>query len=75
MSIPGRRVHRTRLVQTAKYVVAVEVDLVIPDEDPSEPCLEPAAVNLLKQVREHAERGDLDWLRLRGKVYEAVDAA
>ena len=30
MRIPGQRIKRTRLVQTDKYVVAVEVEMVIP---------------------------------------------
>ena len=30
MRIPGQRVKRTRLIQTEKYVVAVEVEMVIP---------------------------------------------
>jgi hypothetical protein len=39
MRIPGERIKRTRLIQTEKYVVAVEVEMVIPVDDPSEPCL------------------------------------
>ena len=30
MHIPGERVKRTRLIQTNRYVVAVEVEMVIP---------------------------------------------
>jgi hypothetical protein len=62
-------------IQTEKYVVAVEVELVIPDDDPSEPCYEPETVQLLREVREHAEQGDVAWLTKRGKVYAAVGAA
>ena len=40
MRIAGERIKRTRLIQTEKYVVAVEVEMVIPPEDPSEPCYE-----------------------------------
>jgi hypothetical protein len=75
MRIPGQRVKRTRLVQTEKYVVAVEVEMVIPTDDPSEPCYESETVQLLKEVKERAERGDLDWLTRKGKVYAAVGAA
>lgn len=74
MPIPGRRVKRTRLVQSEKYVVAVEVELVIPPDEPSEPCYEAETVLLLKQIREHAGQGDVDWLRQHGKVYAAIDA-
>ncbi len=75
MRIPGKRIKRTRLIQTEKYVVAVEVEMVVPVDDPSEPCYEAETVKLLKNVKEHAERGDVDWLRQHGKVYEAMGAA
>jgi len=63
------------LDHTDRYVVAVEVEMVIPVDDPGEPCLESEAVELLREVQERAQRGDIDWLRQHGKVYEAVDAA
>lgn len=75
MRVPGQRVHRTRFIQTERYVVAVEVEMVIPPDDPSEPCYEAETVKLLRDVKEHAERGDVAWLRQHGKVYEAVGAA
>jgi hypothetical protein len=74
MRISGERVRRTRLVQTEKYVVAVEIEMVIPPDDPSEPCLESETVSYLREVREHAERDDLNWLSQHGKVYTAVAA-
>jgi hypothetical protein len=75
MRIPGERIKRTRLIQTERYVVAVEVEMVIPPDDPSEPCYEAETVQFLREVRERAERGDVTWLRQNGKVYAAVDAA
>jgi hypothetical protein len=75
MRVAGKRVKRTRLIQTERYVVAVEVEMVIPDDDPSEPCYEAEAVQLLREVKEHAERGDVAWLKQHGKVYAAVGAA
>jgi hypothetical protein len=75
MPLPGEKVTLTRLIQTERYVVAVDVELVVPAKDPSEPCFDSAAVNLLSEVREHAELGDLDWLKRHGKVYAAVGAA
>jgi hypothetical protein len=75
MRIPGKRVKRIRLVHTTRYVVAVEVELVVPEDDPSEPCYEAETVNFLHEVADHAERNDLPWLREQGKVYQAVDAA
>jgi hypothetical protein len=56
-------------------VVAIEVELVIPVEDPSEPCYEAETIELLREVKEHAMRGDLAWLTRHGKVYAAVDVS
>lgn len=75
MTIPGRRIKRTRLIQTEKYVVAVEVEMVLPADDPSEPCHESETVELLRDGKEHAEREDVEWLRAKGKVYAAIPAA
>jgi hypothetical protein len=75
MRIPGKRIRRTRLIQTEKYVVAVEVEMVIPIDDPSEPCYESETVQPVREIKEHAERGDVPWLSHRGRVYAAVDAA
>ena len=73
--VVGERIKRTRLIQTDRYVVAVEVELVVPPDDPGEPCYEAETVQLLRQVRETAERGDEEWLRRHGKVYVAADVA
>jgi hypothetical protein len=70
--IPGERLRRVRWVHTDRYVVAVEVEMVIPADDPSEPCYEAETVQLLREVEEHARNGDIEWLRQHGKVYEAV---
>jgi len=75
MQIPGRRIRRTRLVRTDKYVIAVDVDAVIPDADPSEPCYEPETVELLREIERRALMDDVEWLKRHGKVYEALDAA
>ena len=75
MRIPGDRIKRTRLVQAAKYVVAVEVEMVVPADDPSEPCYEAETIQLLRDIKEHADRGDLAWLSKKGKVYAALGAA
>jgi hypothetical protein len=73
MRIPGRRVTRNRLIQTDRLIVAVEVEMVIPESDPSEPCLESETVALLRQVLDHAVEGDIAWLNTKGKVYQLVD--
>src|SRR5574341_802412 len=57
MRIPGQRIKRTRLIQTEKYVIAVDVEMVIPPDDPSEPCYESETVQLLREVKERAEQG------------------
>jgi hypothetical protein len=75
MRVLGQRIKRTRLIQTEKFVIAVEVELVVPVDDPSEPCYESETVQLLREVKEHAERGDVTWLTGKGKVYAAVEAA
>ena len=73
MRITGSRVKRTRLVRTARLVVAIDVEMVITRSDPSEPCLESETVELLRDVHQHAEAGDIPWLQSRGKVYQLVD--
>lgn len=75
MRIPGQRIKRTRLVQTDKYVVAVPIEMVIPADDPSEPCLESETVEMLREIKERAEHGDVAWLVGKGKVYAAMGAA
>lgn len=74
MPVSGERIQRTRLIQTDKYVVAIEVEMVIPVDDPSEPCYEAETVQLLRDIKEHAERGDVEWLSKRGKVYAAMES-
>jgi len=75
MNLPGKTVKRTRLIRTERYVVAVDVDAVIPDADPSEVCFTPQTVEMLRQVELHARRGDVSWLKQHGRVYAAVEAA
>ena len=75
MKVAGERIRRTRLIQTDKYVVAVEIEMVTPADDDSEPCLEAETVQLLIEVRKHAEQGDLSWLSRHGKVYTAAGGA
>ena len=74
MRIEGKRIKRTRLVHKGRYVVAVEVEMVIPDDDElNEPCYESETLEFLLQVEAHAERGDGCWLHKVGKVYQLVD--
>jgi len=55
--------------------VAVEVEMVIPPDDPSEPCYESETIRWLKEIEQQAQQGDVARLKRIGKVYEAVDAA
>ena len=49
--------------------------MVVPVDDPSEPCYESETVELLREIKEHAERGEVAWLAKAGKVYAALEAA
>ncbi len=72
MRIPGERIETTRMVRGGRYVVAVEVEMVIPPDDPSEPCYESETVQFLRDVAERAEHGDMSWLERQGQVYELI---
>jgi len=61
---------RKRWVQRGQY--AVEVEVVYPDDDPSEACLEPNTVRWLDEVARRAEQGDIAFLRTVGRVFQAV---
>jgi len=67
-----RREKRKRWVQRGRYAVEVEVDVVYPSDDPSEPCLEPQTVRWLDEIARRAEVGDLEYLRKVGRVFQAV---
>ena len=74
MRISGRRIQRTRLIHTNRYVVAVNVERVIPDDDPTEPCYEAETVQFPREVEQHAQQGEVNWLAQHGKIYEARSA-
>lgn len=74
MNVEGKRVRQVRWIHAGPCVVRIEVDAVIPIDDPSEPCYEPATIEFLHNVREHADRGDLEWLKQVGEVYAKVPA-
>ena len=59
-------------VHGGQYAVEVEVEIVYPDEDPTEPCLEPKTVKWLDEVAQRAEQGDLEFIRKAGRVYQLV---
>ena len=74
MRVPGERVKATRLIRGGRFVVAVEGELVIPPDDPSEPCYESETVQLVREVAERAESGDTAWLQQHGQVYELISS-
>jgi hypothetical protein len=75
MQVSGKRSKRTRLIRGGRFVIEVEVEMVIPPDDLSEPCLEAETVDLLRDIAEHAERGDRDWIKQKGRVYELIGSA
>ena len=75
MRILGSRIKRVRWIHTDEYVVAVEVEMVVPVDDPTEPCFEPETIKYLREVKDRAEKGDVAWLQKQGKVYSALKEA
>ena len=67
-----RREKRKRWVQRGKYAVEVEVDVIYPADDPSEPYLEPATLRWLDEVAAKAEEGDVQYLKKAGRGFQAV---
>jgi len=62
------------LIHKGRFVVAVDVEMVIPPDDPSEPCYESETIELFRKVEAHAEQGDVKWLRQVGRVFELVES-
>ena len=67
--IPGKHVRVPKWVHGHLCVVRVEADAIIPDADPSEPCLEPATLRWLDQLQQWADAGDVDSLAKVGEVF------
>jgi hypothetical protein len=70
--MPERREKRKRWVARGDIAVEVEVEVVFPKEDPSEPCLEAATLRHLDEIARRAAQGDVEYLRTVGRVYRAV---
>jgi hypothetical protein len=51
------------------FVVRIDADAIIPDEDQSEPCFEPATLRWLEQMQLLADQGQVDELAKHGTVY------
>jgi len=67
--VQGQRMKLTRWIHSGPCVLRVEVDAVIPDADPSEPCLEPDTVRLLDRLQQLADEGRVEELERYGEVY------
>ena len=67
-----RREKRKRWVQRGQYAVEVEIEVVYPSDDPTEPCLEPSTVRRLDEIARRAAQGDVAYLRKVGRVFQAV---
>lgn len=67
-----RRETRKRWVQRGRYAVEVDIEVIYPDDDPTEACLEPETTRKLDEIARRAEAGDVDYLRTVGRVFEAV---
>ncbi len=69
MNVTGKRIRVAKWIAGDRCAVRVEVEEVIPDFDPTEPVLEPAAVKFLDEIQRLAHKGDLDELAKHGDVY------
>lgn len=67
-----RREKRKRWVQRGDYAVEVDVEVIYPADDPSEPCLEPDTLRWLDEIAQKAEQGDVEYLHRAGRVFQAV---
>ena len=47
--------------------------MLVPVDDPDEPCYESETIQFLRDVKEYAERGDVTWLTKHGRVYAAME--
>jgi hypothetical protein len=74
MSIPGRRVRVPKWIHGRLCVVRVEAEAVIPDADPTEPCIEPATLRWLDALQELADAGDVEALAKVGEVFVRLSA-
>ena len=67
--IKGRRVKVPKWIHSESCAVRVQVEAVVPDEDPSEPCFEPPAVKWMDELQRLADAGDVEALAKVGDVY------
>ncbi len=69
MNVPGKRTKVSKWIHGRGCAVRVQADAVIPDADPSEPCLEPHTLRWLDELQRLADEGNVDALAKMGEVY------
>jgi len=69
MPVRGKRVRIPQWIFGDLCVLRLEVDAVVPDADPSEPCLEPQTLQYLDKLQELAIAGNVAELEKHGTVY------
>ena len=69
MVLQGKRIKVEQWIHAPAYVVRVEVEAVIPDDDPSEPCLEPQTLRFLDELQTKANAGLINELSQVGDLY------
>ena len=67
--VKGKRVKLRKWIDSDLCAVRVEVEAVIPDADPSEPCLEPETLRHLDHLRQLVAAGKISELEKYGDVY------
>ena len=65
----GQRTTISQWIHSDTCAVRVDVEAVILDEDPSEPCLEPETLRYLDGLQGLADKGDFTELAKHGAVY------
>ncbi len=75
MALQGKRIKIERWIHATPCVVRVEVEAIIPDADPSEPCLEPQTIRYLDDLQLKANLGLIHELAKAGDVYIRQSAA
>ena len=68
-NLPGKRVRVTKWIHGRMCVARVEAEAVLPEADPSEPCLEPATLRWLDDLQKLADEGDVEALARVGEVF------
>jgi len=75
MLLQGKRIKIERWIHATSCVVRVDVEAVIPDADPAEPCLEPHTIRYLDELQSKADAGLIQELAGVGDVYIRQTAA